>query len=977
MSNHVMLPGYILAKQVYELSYLNGIQEKITETNKLSADFIENGDTNKVVTSTDIANWNDKVSKAELSAQSYLVSETDPVFSASAASTISSSDISNWNAKTSNIGTITGITMNGSSKGTSGIVDLGTVITSLSGMASEQYVDTAVAQIVNSAPETLDTLNELATALGNDPNFATTVATQIGNRVTKQDLSMQSYVTTDMLSDQGYIISIPDNYITQDQLSANSYLMSFEETDPTVPSYVKAITENNISYWNSKISNVKPDWLENDEEENSYIFNKPPVGNSKIFYGVCDTAAATSIKVVDCQDFTEEDLVNGVIMMVKFSVTNSAAVAGLNLKINEINSSQKPIKKMYASTSSNAAITNLSQVKEITAGAVMLFIYTGSYWMVAGLDMNVNSTYSALTLADGKAGTATTSRAITASVLKQLITYFIEENATWVYEEGTGSLTRLLPDDSIGIASGAYALSEGYKTEASGAYSHAESYFTEASGDYSHAESYFTEASGDYSHAEGNSTVASGLCSHAEGNDTIASGNYSHAEGDSTEASYPCSHAEGEGTAASGGHSHAEGEGAEASGNCSHAEGYFTEASGEYSHAEGFKTETFNLGEHASGFFNVSHQNNENPSGRTLFSVGNGDIIESEFRSNAFEIMENGDMYIYGVNDYDGQTISELKTLQYFLDVTPLTSTDYDIIFLENDLQTAHLIIDRFPESMADEFNANFGNFENYIHKIIVDTDYGEISPGYYDTHNSGSNVFEFSGQTMEIDDVEYLIWILLPVIDNTIIIAITEKTLTLEDCIANSMAVNINNRWSPFTAVMHDDDEYDQDLNDEYTLVYVKLYDYSYYEFDFNNIDVLSLSLYIDSFEIGLNLTEHNKYYDDYATYGFVNFRDYINYYNENWCDTEHSTECIYANQTIEIENESYYLWECTNDNNYVFYGAMRTGMTSQDLFNKSKLKNPFCSWCPFEYILDEDKNIIYQDKNKNTKYSLVTIKL
>lgn len=60
----------------------------------------------------------------------FITTETDPVFSASAASGISSSDISNWNGKTSNIGTITEITMNGTSKGTSGNVDLGTVITS-------------------------------------------------------------------------------------------------------------------------------------------------------------------------------------------------------------------------------------------------------------------------------------------------------------------------------------------------------------------------------------------------------------------------------------------------------------------------------------------------------------------------------------------------------------------------------------------------------------------------------------------------------------------------------------------------------------------------------------------------------------------------------------------------------------------------------------------------------------------------------
>ena len=45
-------------------------------------------------------------------------------------SLVSSSEKSNWNSKTDNIGTITGITMNGSSKGTSGVVNLGTVLTS-------------------------------------------------------------------------------------------------------------------------------------------------------------------------------------------------------------------------------------------------------------------------------------------------------------------------------------------------------------------------------------------------------------------------------------------------------------------------------------------------------------------------------------------------------------------------------------------------------------------------------------------------------------------------------------------------------------------------------------------------------------------------------------------------------------------------------------------------------------------------------
>lgn len=75
-----------------------------------------------------------------------------------------------------------------------------TVIPSIDGLATETYVDNKVAGIVDSAPATLDTLNELAAALADDPNFATTVATQIGNKVDKVDgkgLSTNDYTTAE------------------------------------------------------------------------------------------------------------------------------------------------------------------------------------------------------------------------------------------------------------------------------------------------------------------------------------------------------------------------------------------------------------------------------------------------------------------------------------------------------------------------------------------------------------------------------------------------------------------------------------------------------------------------------------------------------------------------------------------------------------------------------------------------------------
>ena len=47
-------------------------------------------------------------------------------------------------------------------------------------IATTAFVKAAVAALVDSSPGTLDTLNELAAALGDDPNFAATMATQLG-----------------------------------------------------------------------------------------------------------------------------------------------------------------------------------------------------------------------------------------------------------------------------------------------------------------------------------------------------------------------------------------------------------------------------------------------------------------------------------------------------------------------------------------------------------------------------------------------------------------------------------------------------------------------------------------------------------------------------------------------------------------------------------------------------------------------------
>ena len=57
------------------------------------------------------------------------------------------------------------------------------VAANLSTYATQSYVGNAVANLVNSAPAALDTLNELATALGNDASFSTTITNSLANKL--------------------------------------------------------------------------------------------------------------------------------------------------------------------------------------------------------------------------------------------------------------------------------------------------------------------------------------------------------------------------------------------------------------------------------------------------------------------------------------------------------------------------------------------------------------------------------------------------------------------------------------------------------------------------------------------------------------------------------------------------------------------------------------------------------------------------
>ena len=55
---------------------------------------------------------------------------------------------------------------------------------SISGYATETYVGTAISNLIDAAPASLDTLNELAAALADDANYASTITTALGAQTT-------------------------------------------------------------------------------------------------------------------------------------------------------------------------------------------------------------------------------------------------------------------------------------------------------------------------------------------------------------------------------------------------------------------------------------------------------------------------------------------------------------------------------------------------------------------------------------------------------------------------------------------------------------------------------------------------------------------------------------------------------------------------------------------------------------------------
>lgn len=166
-------------------------------------------------------------------------------------------------------------------------------IPSTEGLATETYVQNKIAEVVNSAPGTLDTLNELAQALGNDPNFATTMATELGKKANTANLAtVATSGSYNDLTNKPTIPSVGNGTLTiqKNGTSAGTFTAN-ATTDKTiniiVPTKVSELTDDvvkgkylsltggtmtgNININNKTITNLKTPTADTEAANKKYV----------------------------------------------------------------------------------------------------------------------------------------------------------------------------------------------------------------------------------------------------------------------------------------------------------------------------------------------------------------------------------------------------------------------------------------------------------------------------------------------------------------------------------------------------------------------------------------------------------------------------------------------------------------------------------------------------------------------------------
>lgn len=264
---------------------------------------------------------------------------------------------------------------------------------------AKAYTDSAIKNLIGSAPETLDTIYELAEALQSNKSLIDTLNDAIAKKVDKvtgKGLSTNDF-TNDLKTklgtayDHSQSAHAPSNaerniIVGVQKNGADVTVDSNRKVNITVPTKTSQIT-NDSGFITSGATTAKAKQLETARKIDGVNFD----GTTDItHYGTCSTAAGTAAKTVAVTGF---NLVTGARVTVKFTVTNTAASPTLN-----VNGTGAKAIKYRGSTISTGYLA---------ANRVYEFVYDGTDYLFMGdINIDTNTTYKAgtgITIGSGNA----------------------------------------------------------------------------------------------------------------------------------------------------------------------------------------------------------------------------------------------------------------------------------------------------------------------------------------------------------------------------------------------------------------------------------------------------------------------------------------------------------------------------------------------------------------------------------------------
>ena len=119
-------------------------------------------------------------------------------------------------------------------------------------IANTEFVHGVISDLVNGAPDALDTLQELAKALGNDPNFSTTILNKIGEKESKADAQIEHKRLQDAIPTKVSQLTNDAGYITKSDITEGStpdltpYMKKNADSDLTMNNHTIDIGDSSI-----------------------------------------------------------------------------------------------------------------------------------------------------------------------------------------------------------------------------------------------------------------------------------------------------------------------------------------------------------------------------------------------------------------------------------------------------------------------------------------------------------------------------------------------------------------------------------------------------------------------------------------------------------------------------------------------------------------------------------------------------------